>query len=661
LRRYGILDIGPEPAFDDITAWAARLCQMPIAILSVVDSDRHWFKSRFGLAAPDEAARTIAFCEHALGDSALLVVPDALEDDRFAASPFVTGEPRIRFYAGAPLVSAEGEIIGTLSVMDRSPRTLGREQQEALVMLARVAMTQLELRRKVRELQEAEERTRLIVEGALDAVVTIDTSGRITGWSAQAERVFGWPATEILGSRLSETIIPARYREGHEHGLARFNATGQGPILGRRIEISAVHRDGHEFPVELTVSPLQTGDRIAFSAFIRDISDRMRMEDQLRQAQKMEAVGQLAGGVAHDFNNLLTVIIGRCEMLRARAAAWPDGKRGIEVIEATAQRAAALTHQLLAFSRKQVLQHKVLDVGAVVANLAPVLRRLISEDIEVVVIRAGGETWVKADQTQLEQVILNLAVNARDAMRHGGTLTIETRPAELDEAFARFHPGARPGSYVLVAAADTGQGMDRETQARMFEPFFTTKGPGEGTGLGLATVYGIVKQHEGYIDVESAPGAGTVLRVYLPRVDAPASVPLPEPAAAAPAAGSETILLVEDEPEVRELAAEILRDAGYQLLTASGGATALEISAEYRGAIHLLLTDVVMPAMGGRELADRIAARRPDTAILFMSGYTDEALGHRGVLSPGVRLLAKPFTPNELRQAVRTSLDAHRA
>jgi CheY-like chemotaxis protein len=311
----------------------------------------------------------------------------------------------------------------------------------------------------------------------------------------------------------------------------------------------------------------------------------------------------------------------------------------------------------LAFSRKQVLQRKVLSLASVVDHIAPVLHRVIREDIDIVVARRGGDTWVKADQTQLEQVILNLAVNARDAMPHGGTLTIETCAVELDDTFARVHPGARAGFYVVLSATDTGHGMDRETQTRVFEPFFTTKEAGHGTGLGLATVYGIVKQHDGYIEVESALGSGTTFRVYLPRVEAPPPAPEPEAEPAPPAAGAETILLVEDEPEVRDLTAEILRDAGYQMLTAAGPAAALQISAAFRGTIHLLLTDVVMPAMGGRELADRIAVARPDTAVLYMSGYTDEALGHRGMLAPGVRLLAKPFTPNELRHAVRASLD----
>jgi PAS domain S-box-containing protein len=662
VRCYGILDTAPEPVFDDITAWAARLCHVPIAILSLVDVERHWFKSRFGLATPDEAARTVAFCEHAIREPGLMLVPDARADERFADNPFVVGEPRIRFYAGAPLVTADGHVIGTLSVIDDAPRTLGAEQRDALMMLARLAMTQLELRRKVLELEQAEERTRLIVEGALDAVVTIDATGRVIGWSPQAERVFGWSRDEIMGRRLSDTMIPARYCEEYERGLARFNTTGEGELLGRRIEITARHRDGHEFPVELAISPLRTGDRVAFSAFIRDISERVRMEGQLRQAQKMEAVGQLAGGVAHDFNNLLTVIVGRSELLREHISSSVQGKRGLEVIESTARRAAALIQQLLAFSRKQVLQHKVLDLGAVVKGIEPVLRRLISEDIEIVVTRGPGEAWVKADQTQLEQVILNLVVNARDAMPRGGTLTIETRPVELDEQFARLHRGARPGPHVVVSATDTGEGMDRETQGRIFEPFFTTKEAGKGTGLGLATAYGIVKQHDGYIDVESSPGAGSILRVYLPRVDralAPPE-PEPEPVAADDSKGIETILLVEDEDDVRNLAADILRVAGYNVLVAAGAAPALEMSVMHGGPIHLILTDVIMPGMTGRELARRVAEGRPDMVVLYMSGYSDETLGTRGVLEPGITLLQKPFTPATLRRTVRTALDGRR-
>ena len=383
-----------------------------------------------------------------------------------------------------------------------------------------------------------------------------------------------------------------------------------------------------------------------------------RTQAQLSQAQKVEAVGQLAGGVAHDFNNLLTVITGRSQLLLRRLDPDDPLRRHAKLIDQTAERAAALTQQLLAFSRKQVLQPKVLDLNAVVTGMGKMLRRLIGENIELV-IRLGSDLGsVEADPGQLEQVILNLAVNARDAMPRGGRLTLETERVELDPAFVRRHPGAQPGLHVALVVRDTGIGMDADTQAHLFEPFFTTKGPGKGTGLGLATVYGIVKQSGGYIAVESEPGRGTGFTIYLPRIERAAEAVTPGPAGAGTPHGSETILLVEDEEGVRDLTREILETSGYRVLEARHGAEALRVGEQHPGPVHLLVSDVVMPQMDGRELADRLRALRPDLRVLFMSGYTADALGHHSALDPGTNLLPKPFSPDALARRVREVLDA---
>lgn len=382
-------------------------------------------------------------------------------------------------------------------------------------------------------------------------------------------------------------------------------------------------------------------------------------QEQLAQSQKMEAVGRLAGGVAHDFNNLLTIIMGRCHLLQARLKADDPLRRDIDLFRKTAERATALTQQLLAFSRKQMLQPKVLDLNAVVANMETMLRRLIGEDIDLVILPGSGLGRIKADPGQLEQVIVNLAVNARDAMPKGGKLTLATANADLDEAFARQHPGARPGAHVLLEVRDTGMGMDAETVTHVFEPFFTTKEKGKGTGLGLSTVYGIVKQHEGYILVESEPERGATFRIFLPRAhDAAERVAAGGTPTAGPLKGSETVLLVEDEEEVRTLAREVLAENGYTVLEAANGGDALLISERHAGTIHLLLTDVVMPLMSGPELARRLALYRQELKVLYMSGYTEEALGHHGVLDPGIELLSKPFTPAGLAQKAREVLDA---
>jgi nitrogen-specific signal transduction histidine kinase/CheY-like chemotaxis protein len=381
-------------------------------------------------------------------------------------------------------------------------------------------------------------------------------------------------------------------------------------------------------------------------------------KDQLAQAHKLEAVGRLAGGIAHDFNNLLTVITGRADFLLHTFQADDPRLRQIDLISQTARRAAALTRQLLAFSRKQVLQPKVLDLNAVVGTMDAMLRRLIGEDIDLLTALQPDLGRVKADPGQLEQVILNLAVNARDAMPRGGRLTLETADVELDETHARRHIGARPGRYVKLAVSDTGCGMDAETQARIFEPFFTTKEAGKGTGLGLATVYGIVKQSGGHIWVYSEPGRGTIFKIYLPRVEEVPESAAPEAYHGIRRQGSETVLLAEDDAELRGLASEILRGHGYTVLEATNGVEGAGVAEGHAGPIHALVTDVVMPRMGGRELAEALRSAHPETKVVYMSGYTDNAIMHHGVLEPGIVLLEKPFTPDALLGKVREVLDA---
>ncbi len=381
-------------------------------------------------------------------------------------------------------------------------------------------------------------------------------------------------------------------------------------------------------------------------------------QDQLTQARKLEAVGRLAGGVAHDFNNLLTVMIGRVQLLLRRLDTQDPARPDLELVEQTAERAADLTRQLLAFSRKQVLQPKVLDLNAIVSNMDQMLRRLIGEDIALVIARDPALGHVTADPSQIEQIIMNLVANARDAMPRGGRLTIETANADLDAAYARRHVGIHAGPHVMLAVSDTGVGMDPETQARVFDPFFTTKGPGQGTGLGLATVYGVVKQSGGHIWVYSEPGRGATFKIYLPRVDQALAAVTSSPGLAELTHGRETVLVVEDENAVRDLARDILRIHGYTVLGARHGREALVIGEQHPGPIHLLLTDVVMPNMSGRELAERLAAIRPTMAVIYMSGYTDNAVVHHGVLGPGTVYLQKPFTPDALVRKIRQVLDS---
>jgi signal transduction histidine kinase/ActR/RegA family two-component response regulator len=383
----------------------------------------------------------------------------------------------------------------------------------------------------------------------------------------------------------------------------------------------------------------------------------VRTEEQLRQAQKMEAVGRLAGGVAHDFNNLLTPIIGHSQLVLLGLDLDDPARKNLEEISKAAERAASLTKQLLAMSRKQIVQPKVVDLNSVVADMEEMLRRLVGEDLEFVVTMEPGLGQVRADPNQIQQVLMNLVVNARDAMPQGGTLTITTSNVHLDQVSAGVDTAVSPGAYVVLAVNDTGCGMDAETQARIFEPFFTTKDHSKGTGLGLSTAYGIVNQSGGHISVNSEPGLGSTFNVYLPRIGEEGEITEGESAQPVLQKGSETILLVEDDDAVRELSSQILRLNGYVVLQAAQGQEALEVSRQFGGCIDLLLTDVIMPQMNGRELAELLTRQRPELRVVYISGYAENAIVHQGAPDPGVVLVEKPFNAEMLVRTVRQALD----
>ena len=523
-----------------------------------------------------------------------------------------------------------------------------------------------ELNAKTRELVEAnrelnlsESRFRVQFEHAPDAIVVYDVARNVfVDANANAERLFGCSRAELLASG------PERfYSSSQPDGLPVAESIEK--MIGRTLSGEsmmferAVHNaEGKDLLCEVRLARLPFTDRTLIHGSYIDITERKKLEEQLRQSQRMESVGRLAGGIAHDFNNLLTVVTGYSELMLGRLAEDSSLRNDAEEIKRAGERAASLTQQLLAFSRRQVLQPKVLDLNEVVSRMEKMLRRLIGENVELRT-NPGAELWsVKADPGQVEQVLVNLVVNARDAMPGGGKLVIETGNVFLDEKYSREHLPAQPGPYVMFAISDTGVGMDKVTMSRVFEPFFTTKESGKGTGLGLSTVYGIVKQSGGYIWVYSEPGKGTTFKSYLPRETGDA-VAAPRPARSVTrAVGNETILVVvEDDEAVRKLAARILGTAGYTVLAAASGGEALQAMERHRGPVQLLLTDVVMPQMGGKELAQRVALQRPGLRVLYMSGYTDDAIVHHGVLDANTHFVGKPLNAADLTRKVREVLD----
>jgi PAS domain S-box-containing protein len=515
-------------------------------------------------------------------------------------------------------------------------------------LLARVLRYAIERKRGEEALRAREAHYRTILENIGDGVLITDRQGRYLDVNPRACEVTGYPREELLRLNTTDTYLPEE-RAGVLPRLAEIARSGSASY-----ERSLLRKDGAVITVDVNARALPAGNLLAT---LRDVTDRKRLEEQLRQAQKMEAVGRLAGGVAHDFNNVLTAIFGYADLLTEEFPAGSPARQDLEEIRKAATRASALTRQLLAFSRQQVLAPVVLSVNDLVEDVDKMLRRLLGEDVELRVTLARDAGNARADPGQLQQVIMNLVVNARDAMPTGGKLLIETADAELTEQYAELHQQVIPGPYVMLAVSDTGVGMDAQTKARIFEPFFTTKEKGKGTGLGLSTVYGIVKQSGGYIWVYSESGHGTTFKVYLPRVDAPAEPQAP-PREATTLTGTETILLAEDDEILRPLTKGLLAKLGYTVLDAESAEQALAVAGARQGLIHLLVADVVMPGGSGRELARRLAQSRPETRVLYVSGYTDDAIVHHGMLEPGLKFLQKPFTPAALARKVREVLDS---
>jgi len=581
----------------------------------------------------------------------LLVTPELHAELERRGEVELIGPPSID-WVGVPLKIGD-RAIGVLAAQTYAPGVRYRDTEKHVLQFVstQVAMA-IERKRTEEQLHESERKYRLLFETNPEPMFVYDFDTlRILAVNGAAVVRYGHTEPEFLQLTLRD-IRPPEEQARLDEELAQRSADG-----AVRTGVRHWTKQGKRFDVDLIARPLEFAGRRARLVLARDVSAQRQLEEQLRQSQKMEAVGQLAGGIAHDFNNLLTAILGSTQLLLHSTPPGDPRREDAEEIRHAGLRAAELTRQLLAFSRRQVLAPKVLDLNAVVANVDRMLRRLLGEDVELVTSLQPAAGAVNADPGQLEQVLLNLAVNARDAMPGGGRLSIGTTRVTFQEEPAERRHRMPAGDYVCLAVADTGVGMDETTQAHLFEPFFTTKEVGKGTGLGLATVYGIVKQSGGYIWVYSEVGHGTTVKVYLPRVPGVAEAPAPAAEPKPVRGGDETVLLVEDAAPVRALARRILEARGYRVLDAPDGPSALDLSARHGGGIDILVTDVVMPGMSGRELAERLAPERARMKVLYTSGFTDDAMVRQGVLNAGVAFLQKPFVPDTLARKVREVLD----
>jgi len=509
-------------------------------------------------------------------------------------------------------------------------------------------------RRTTEQLGEYRSRLASIIDSSEDAILSKDLNGMITSWNRGAEHIYGYTPEEIVGKNISLLVPSDRPNEMSEI----LQKIGRGESL-EHYESVRVTKDGRHLNVSISVSPLRdaAGHIVGASAIVRDITAQKKAESQLRQSQKMEAIGRLAGGVAHDFNNILGIISACNEFLRDRVNPVSEPSLYVDNIKKAIERGTSLTRQLLTFSRTSVIQPRVLDVNERLKDITKLLRPLLGDDVEVLIVPKSSSAVIEADPGQLDQIVVNLAVNARDAMPRGGKLILETGAVRFDEAFADQHQTMPAGKYVMLAVSDTGHGMDEATISHIFEPFFTTKEIGKGTGLGLATVYGIVKQSAGHILVYSEPGQGTTFKIYLPSAEHKIGLaPKPEPESVSPKRQGTTILLVEDDDIMRSLTRQLLQEHGYNIVEANDGKSALEWVESHREPIDLLLTDVVMRRMSGPELVERLSASHPTLKVVYMSGYTGELMAEREVLKRGITLLEKPFTRTALLNTIHTTL-----
>ena len=666
LQRSAILDTPPEAAFDRLTRLAARVLATPVAAISFIDQNRQFVKSHVGL---DDVADLHAIpldqsiCKYAVASRAPVAIRDTRHDVRARGNPLLSNKG-ISSYAGVPLITRDGQAIGTFCVADAAPRNWTNEELSLLSDLAASAMDKVELIAEVVDRKRAEARLRE-TNGALSAlvdaspvgIIALDASYRVVTWNAAAERTFGYSEDEVVGA--PAPIVPKERWEEFQRLLEAYR-DGRGSVP---YEARTARKDATPVDVVIRAATLrdEAGVNSGFLCIVTDITERKELERRQHQVQKMEALTRLATGIAHDFNNVLMAVRGNCDLLLQDTPPTDPRRAGLEEIANATDRAMTLGRQLLAFGERSAKELAPLDLNAIVEEAADLLRRILGDDIELTTIHGPTVGVLMADQSRLEQLLVNLAVNARELMPTGGRLIVRTADVTLGADYVRQHPDVRPGHYVMLSVTDTGRGMSAETLSRIFEPYVAPHDAPHRGGLGLTIVYAIVQQHGGYIQVHSGPGRGTTFDIFFPRHDAEnpsGRVGEPRPSLETMPRGSETIMVVEDQDAVRKLTRRILERQGYRVIEARHGQEALDLFSDRGKDIDLVLSDVMMPEMGGRELIPRLLSLRPDARILLMSGFADG--GPMPVRSDGgsVAFLPKPFTPDVLLARVRAVLDA---
>ncbi len=707
LRGYEVLDTPPEQAFEDLTLLAAHICEVPMAMVAFVDEKRQWFKSRRGLDV-SETARDVAFCAHAvLNPAEVMEVPDTLNDPRFCNNPLVTGEPHVRFYAGAPLVSPDHRTLGTICVMDQKPRHLTDDQLAALRALSRRVVAQLEWRREQRriaeetmrrghagpsrereqshaglgreearrllaieeksrrallsvledekkagrELRESEERFRQLIENSTDVIIVIDGAGVIGFQSPSMQRSLGYKPEELQGKSVLDIIHP----DDKPAAVESIQRAISNPDAPRPIEYRIRHRD-ESWRIFQSIGKSMVGSsgRIEIVVNSRDVTESRLLEEKFLRAQRMEAIGTLASGVAHDLNNILTPMLMVAGLLKETLADQRD-RDMLTLVEGSARRGASIISQLLTFSRGIEGARTCVQPHHLVREMVNIVQETFPRNIEIRQNLADDLWGIVVDATQLHQVLLNLCVNARDAMVDGGRLTLAAQNVELTEKDVQAHSDVSAGPYVQLTVSDTGCGIPAAIIGRIFDPFFTTKQIGKGTGLGLSTVIGIVKSHKGFVTVDSAPGRGTSFGVYLPAVGATKAEPVAI-AALHSTGNDELILLVDDEPDITETLRGLLETHRYRVVAAANGEEAIRIFIEHSEAVQVVVTDMMMPVMGGPALINTLRVLKPAVRFIAMTGLGHEEdtaeLAGLGV----TKILAKPFGAAELLEAVYQTL-----